>query len=243
MSDFRYKEVDSEGLETLDVISAAVQFNKWMYETIRPFCSGKILEIGSGIGNISGFFIEDKADIYLTDIRENYCEVLRKKFSGASGVQQMDLTHPDFDLQYTNHLGKYDSVFALNVIEHIKNDSLAIENCNKLLKPGGNLVILVPAYQQLYNRFDVELEHFRRYTKDQLGQIFISNKFQVVHAQYFNFMGIPGWYVSGKLQKNRTIPKTQMSLYNRLVPIFRIIDRLVFNKMGLSVINVGVKKA
>jgi len=54
-------------------------------------------------------------------------------------------------------------------------------------------------------------------------------------------MGIPGWYISGKLQKNKTIPKGQMSLYNKFVPVFKLVDKLLFNKVGLSVISVGIK--
>jgi hypothetical protein len=55
-------------------------------------------------------------------------------------------------------------------------------------------------------------------------------------------MGIIGWYISGKIQKNNTIPAEQMGLYNKLVPIFKIIDKLVFNKIGLSNIAVGIKE-
>src|SRR5689334_22266314 len=100
MSEFQYKEIDREGWETLDAIAAADKFNKWMYDTIRPYCTGKILEIGSGIGNISKFFIESDADIMLSDIRPVYCEVLRKEFPRASGVVEMDLTHPTFETTY-----------------------------------------------------------------------------------------------------------------------------------------------
>lgn len=242
MSQFEYKEIDKEGRETLDAIAEADRFNKWMYQTIKPYCSGKILEIGSGIGNISKFFIDAKADITLSDIRPIYCDVLKNRFPEAKDVIQLDLTHPSFDAVYMQNLGKYDSVFALNVIEHIKDDTLAIRNCHKLLKEEGKLVILVPAYAKLYNRFDRELEHFRRYTKEGLNQILIGEKFQIQHSQYFNFMGIPGWYISGKLQKNKTIPKSQMSFYNKLVPLFKLIDSCLFNKVGLSVISAGIKK-
>ena len=242
MSQFEYKEIDKEGWETLDAIAEADKFNEWMYQTIRPYCSGKILEIGSGIGNISRFFIESGANIILSDIRPSYCEVLKKKFPAAKAVIELDLTNPSFETNYKQHLGSYDSVFALNVVEHIKDDALAIRNCYKLLKAGGNLVILVPAYAKLYNRFDRELEHFRRYTAKGLNEILTREKFEIRHSQYFNFMGIPGWYVSGKLQKNKTIPKSQMSLYNKFVPVFKLIDKLLFNKAGLSVISVATKK-
>lgn len=242
MSQFEYKEIDREGWETLDAIAEADKFNEWMYETIKPYCSGRILEIGSGIGNISKFFIDAKADITLSDIRPVYCGVLKNRFPGARDIIQLNLTHPTFDSEYVQHLGNYDSVFALNVVEHIEDDTLAIRNCHKLLKVGGRLIILVPAYAQLYNRFDRELEHFRRYTKKGLNQIMVREKFQIEHSQYFNFMGIPGWYVSGKLQRNKTIPKSQMSLYNKFVPLFKLIDKCLFNMVGLSVISVGIKE-
>lgn len=242
MSQFEYKEIDKEGWETLDAIAEADKFNEWMYQTIKPHCSGKILEIGSGIGNISKFFIDAKADITLSDIRPVYCDVLKNKFPEAKNVIQLDLTHPSFDVEYAQNLGKYDAVFALNVVEHIKDDALAIRNCHKLLKDGGRLVILVPAYAKLYNRFDRELEHFRRYTKKGLRQMLLKEKFQIKHSQYFNFMGIPGWYISGKLQQNKTIPKSQMSLYNKLVPLFKLVDKFLLNKVGLSVISVGIKQ-
>jgi SAM-dependent methyltransferase len=241
MTQFKYKEIDSEGWETLDVIAEADKFNEWMYQTIRPYCSGKILEIGSGIGNISQFFVNANANITLSDIRVTYCKELRKKFPVVRDVLQLDLTHPSFDSEYTAHLQQYDSVFALNVVEHIEDDALALRNCHKLLKDGGRLVILVPAYQMLYNRFDKELEHFRRYTKKELNRKLTSAKLCIEHSQYFNFMGIPGWYISGKLQKNKTIPKAQMSLYNKLVPFFKLVDKCLFNSAGLSVISVGVK--
>jgi len=240
MSDFEYKEIDASGWETLDAIASADKFNRWMYETIKPYCKGRILEVGSGIGNISKYFVADKADIVLSDIRSNYCDVLKRNFPSQS-VLQLDLTHDDFDTEFANHLSSYDTVFALNVVEHIKDDHVAIANCRKLLKEDGHIVILVPAYPQLYNRFDRELEHYRRYTKKTLNQLLSAGNFATVHDQYFNLAGIAGWYMSGKVQRNKTIPKSQMSLYNKLVPLFKMIDKCILNKAGLSVISVGRK--
>ena len=240
MRDFKFREIDSDGWDTLDVISEAYQFNEWMFDEIKKFCTGKVLEIGSGIGNISAKFIAAGYDITLSDIRENYCTILREKFP-ARPVVQMDLTHPGFDVEYAGHLSCYDSIFALNVVEHIQDDSLAIANCFKLLKYGGSVVILVPAFQELYNRFDAELEHYRRYNRSMLNGLLVQNNFRVAHSRYFNFMGIPGWYFSGKLQNNRTIPRWQMGIYNKLVPLFKIVDKCLFHTVGLSVISVGVK--
>jgi len=51
MKDFEYKVIDPEGHQTLDAVATARQFNHWMYQTILPHCSGRILEIGSGIAD------------------------------------------------------------------------------------------------------------------------------------------------------------------------------------------------
>lgn len=242
--EFTYKEIDSEGHDTLDVISLADNFNQWMYETIQPFCQGDILEIGSGTGNISNFFLSNKKNIFLSDIRDSYCEILQTKFSSYKnllGVQNIDLIDPSFDSKFSNHLEKYNTVFALNVVEHIENDSLAIANCKKMLKSGGRLIILVPAYQSLYNRFDEELFHYKRYNKSKLGSLFLQNDFTLEKQFYFNALGIAGWYVSGKLMRKKIIPKGQMSFYNKIVPIAKILDLLLLKKIGLSVISVGRK--
>ncbi|MCC6516189.1 MAG: class I SAM-dependent methyltransferase, partial [Chitinophagales bacterium] len=57
MYDFHFKEIDADGQTTLEAIDKADNFNEWMYQTIKPFCKGKVLEIGSGIGNISRYFL------------------------------------------------------------------------------------------------------------------------------------------------------------------------------------------
>lgn len=242
--DFTFKPVDLEGLETLNVVAAADNFNRWMYETILPYCSGDILEIGSGTGNISEFFLKDGHRICLSDIRENYCQLLHQKFKDDPNlidIVQMDLVHPEFEKVYSKFIGTFNSVFALNVVEHIEDDALAIANCRKLLKDGGTLIILVPAYQWLYNNFDKELYHYRRYARKSLSSLLEKNNFKIIRAMSFNAFGILGWFVSGSVMRKKIIPSGQMKIYNKLVPAFRFFDHLLFKRIGLSVIAVGKK--
>ena len=201
---------DEVGKKTLYAVGEANRFNKWMFETIIPFSDGKILEVGSGLGNISEFFLERNFQIRLTDLREDYLHLLQEKFGPRKnllGVDQLDLAHPNFDKIYRKHLEQYDTVFALNVLEHIQDDQLAISNCKKLLKKSGILIILVPSYQKLYNKFDQGLGHFRRYNKTTLSNLFTVNDFNIIHSQYFNVSGIFGWYLSGNILKKETIAK------------------------------------
>jgi 2-polyprenyl-3-methyl-5-hydroxy-6-metoxy-1,4-benzoquinol methylase len=235
-----HKEVDEEGHLTLDVISKADRFNRWMFDTISPFCKGNILEIGSGIGNISQFFIAEDRQFTLSDLRKNYCSILSDKFP-SNRVIQINLIEEKFEETYSDYLETFDSIFALNVVEHIQDDQLAIQNCKKLLKPKGILIVLVPAYQFLYNELDKSLDHFRRYNRASLNAIIHKNNLTLVKSFHFNFVGILGWFVSGKILKNKRIPEGQMGLYNSLIPFIKVIDFLVLNKMGLSVISISKK--
>lgn len=241
---FTFKEIDPEGFETLSIIAGAKYFNDWTFETIQPWCSGKILEIGSGIGNISKRLVEKNYDITLSDIRSIYREYLAQEFphiSEQKKILSLDLIHPNFENVYASSLQSFDTVFALNVVEHIENDSQAIANCSKLLKPGGTLIILVPAFQFLYNGFDKDLLHYKRYRRKDLEKLFNKNAVVPIRSFYFNAGGIPGWYISGNVQKNRIIPPSQMKIFDRLVPLFKLLDKLLMNKIGLSVICVGGK--
>ena len=233
---------DVYGYSTLESISGADKFNRWMYETIKPFCTGKILEIGGGIGNISQCFLNDKEELVVTELQTEYCDIIRKRFGDHQNLRDviaMDIVDQEFDLKYKQWFGSFDTVFALNVVEHIADDRKAIANCKKLLKKGGHLIILVPAFQSIFNHFDTALGHFRRYIGKTLKPVFEANDLTIVHCQYFNLIGIAGWWVSGSLLRKKIIPEGQMKLYNFFVPVFRIIDRITNKGMGLSVIMVG----
>ncbi len=238
-----YKEVDFEGEETLKAIANANKFNAWMYQTIQGYCEGDILEIGSGIGNISKYFIADKKSITLSDIRAQYRDFLMEAEETKSAPTiEMDIVDPDFSTKYAQYHQKFNAVFALNVVEHVKEDQTAIKNLLSLLKPGGKLIILVPAYAALFNSFDVELMHYKRYTRSNLKAIMLQKNSELIKSFYFNFAGIFGWFIVGGLLKKKIIPSENMRLYNTLVPIFKLVDRCIFNLAGLSVVCVVRKK-
>lgn len=232
------------GTDTLEVISEAGNFNRWMYDTIKSRCTGRILEIGSGIGNISEFFVHDGANITLSDFDSNYFPRLKEKFGkhpNLQGIYHIDFSDKNLGRKYPDLLGKFDTVFALNVVEHIADHEQALRNACDLLRTGGKVVILVPAFQCIYNGFDEQLGHYRRYTAKALTELLESTGFQVRHSQYFNFIGILGWFVSGNILRKRIIPGGQMRFYNALVPFWKVIDFFTSRLAGISVIQTGVK--
>jgi SAM-dependent methyltransferase len=233
---------DVYGYSTLESISGADKFNRWMYETINPFCKGRILEIGGGIGNISECFLTDGNELVVSELQDEYCQMIRTRlanFPNLKDVMSMDIVDPEFDTKFGSLFGTFDTVFALNVVEHIEDHQKALANCKKLLKKNGQVIILVPAFQTIFNHFDTALGHFRRYTAKTLKPVFENNDLQIVPRQYFNLIGIAGWWVSGSLLRKKVIPEGQMKLYNFFVPVFRIIDKITNKWLGLSVIMVG----
>lgn len=244
LHEFNFKDLDKEGLHTLLAISKADAFNRWMYDVTSPYLNGSILEIGSGIGNISAQFIRDGKTITLSDIRSNYIHHLQTNFQKEAAVKDilhLDLVEKDFSSTYQNLLGTFDSLFALNVVEHIKNDELAIQNAASLLKPGGSLVILVPANQWMYNSLDKDLHHYRRYSSNNLSRLMLNAGLTVNKAFYFNALGTAGWFISGSIFKNRIIKPGQMNLFNKMVPLARLIDKITSRFYGLSVVVLAQK--
>jgi SAM-dependent methyltransferase len=237
-----FQQDDPAGLETLETFAKAERFNKWLYDAVAGYCKGEILEIGSGIGNISKLLLERGEPVTLSDVRTNYCEILKRRFKNnirLRGVFQVDLSLNDFSDRYQPLLASFDTIIALNVIEHIKDDKLAIQNCKRLLKKDGRLVILVPAFQSLYNSLDKELGHFKRYTRKSLSELLIKEEMEMVVKRYFNSPGIPGWWISGSVFKSKIISDRQLNIYDKLVPLFRIIDKATLHIAGLSVIAVA----
>lgn len=236
---------DLAGRETLYSFSGANLFNRWMFREVAPYCTGDILEIGSGIGNMSRLLLTcPEVHVHLSDLRAEYCATLKNELGdnpALAAIHQLDLTLPDFSKAYGTLSGSFDCVIALNVIEHLEDHKQAIENCRSLLKSGGRLVILVPAFRQLFNSIDRGLGHFRRYDKASLTGILSEAGMKIEKIGYFNAAGIPAWWLAGVFLRDDRIHKREAALFNRLVPLFRLVDRLTARRFGLSVIAVANK--
>jgi len=232
--------IEHEAYNTLHAIRHADAFNAWMFDTLRPFIKGRVLEAGSGIGNISAFLLESYNEVWLSDFNDDYRRMLGHKFSSlpaCKGILRIDLASERFDEECAPFFKSFDTIVATNVIEHIRDDAQAIRNCRKLLKDGGQLVILVPAFRLLFNNLDRAFGHYRRYTKPRLLSL-LNSQATVVHCRYFNCAGIAGWFFSGTILRKKTISPRDMRVFNALVPVFKVIDKLVLHQVGLSVIAV-----
>ena len=155
---------DPAGVETLEIMSAAPQYNSWMYQAIAPFLGTRILEVGSGIGNMSAHLLSARpARLVLTDMDPWYRDQVGRRFGDHAEVTVSALTLPDPDASQRFSSERLDTVVALNVVEHIGDDVGAMTSMRQMLVPGGRAVILVPALPSIYGELDRELGHFRRY--------------------------------------------------------------------------------
>jgi SAM-dependent methyltransferase len=244
---------DYSGHSNLEITSQNRRFNNWLYKKISPGLKkvGNILEIGSGLGTYSEMIIQDMSSnsssspsssscssshITITDISPTYLEKLKKSFSSSRNVSvsRLDLNcRADYDkIGYE----KFDSIVALNVLEHVEKDEFALQQLYKMLKNEGILIILVPCHKFLYNVIDKSVGHYRRYTKEELEYKIRKSHFTIDRIFYFNMLGIAGWYLNGNLAKNAQINSAASKIFDRLVPFSEFLERITHRKIGLSII-------
>jgi SAM-dependent methyltransferase len=106
----------------------------------------------------------------------------------------IDLPFPD---------GFADGVTAADVIEHIDNDRGALREMARLLKPGGVLMITVPAFQARWSDCDVARQNVRRYRRGELVERLREAGFELLHWNYVNVVAFPVIYVLRKWRSRR----------------------------------------
>lgn len=231
----RYK-----GKSTLEVLEGAENYNRWIAEMVEKKLKLPILEVGSGTGNITNYFVHS-GTLYATDVDKNLVGELKKKFVAKKNIHALVL---DIEKQTPKKFIQYfSSIFAVNVLEHIQNDERALRNMNRLLHKDGSLVLLVPAKKRAYTRLDKEIGHFRRYEKEELRKKIETAGFVIEDIFYFNIVGLVSWIVRDKIEGNNIQMKPyQIALFDRIVPIVKRIESLARPPIGISLIVYARKK-
>ena len=232
------------GHENLELMSDSHRFNDWMYEEISSSLYGDILEIGSGIGTFSEKLTRDfpNSNLTFTDISSMYVELLKKKFSsnGSVVVYRLDLNER-IDYERIGYK-KFDSILAVNVLEHVENDEFAFAQLYDMLKEKGTLIVLVPCHKFLYNIIDKNIGHYRRYTKKELEYKVRKTGFVIDKTFYFNTVGMIGWYLNGNLFKKPKVSRAGVKILDTVVPVLKYTERIFGKRIGLSIICTVKKK-
>jgi 2-polyprenyl-3-methyl-5-hydroxy-6-metoxy-1,4-benzoquinol methylase len=152
---------------------------RWILQVLRRSCPaegwGSILDVGCGDGVLFDRLIE---------------------FGDVEGVETsreiVDPANPHFQ---KIHIGPFDDSFRpdkqyslvllLDVLEHLTDPADALRRCMALLKPGGSLVITVPAFNLVWTNHDVLNQHVTRYRKDTLFPLLKQAGLRVAESEYW----------------------------------------------------------
>jgi SAM-dependent methyltransferase len=222
--------------ETLDDLSEAVHYNEWIYQILRPYVGTRILEIGCGTGNLTGY-LRKHGPVLAVDFHSGYLDAAKKNLKGLSGItyRKVDLEKSLASLRAFHP----DTIICVNVLEHLSNDGQVLNRCLRLLPPGGKLLLFVPAFQFLFGTMDLSYGHFRRYSLLELRGKMETAGFRVDYCRYLNLLGVFGWWLNGKVLKRKIIPKSQMLLYDKVVRYSSKIEKFLPKPLGLSLFCAG----
>jgi len=203
----------------LDALAGARNYYGAIIEHFRPYVGRCTLEVGAGIGTFSDHVLRNTEveAMTLVEPAENNLPVLRERFRGDERVEVRGGY-----LEELSPAPVVDSIVAVNVLEHVEDDARFLRAALQLLRPGGHLLLFIPAIEQIYGSLDEAFGHFRRYTKRVLDRRLREAGFTEVRLRYTNWPGVISWFVVGRVLRRRTIKPRDVELYDRVVmPLVR----------------------
>ena len=198
----------------LDALSEARNYYSWLVGQFAPFLGGHIIEVGAGVGTFSQYLLA-AAPVRLLEAIEpavNNAERLSETFRNDSRVE----VHHGY-LEGMELAGVADAVVMVNVLEHIADDRAALSAAYQALRPGGHLLLFVPAVQAIYGSLDRAFEHYRRYERSGFRALVGEVGYDVRRLRYVNSFGVIAWYLSGRVFRRRSLDRHSVRLYDRLV--------------------------
>jgi SAM-dependent methyltransferase len=167
-----------------------------------PTTNLKIMDAGCGTGAVMNY-LERYGSVVGVDTSDealNFC-----RLRGKGRVYKANITQLPFND------GSYDLVTALDIIEHVAEDGQALRELFRVCKKGGRVTITVPAYNFLWSKHDIALEHRRRYRAKELKKKIENVGFKIEFISHTNIFIFPFaliWRIFGNLLRSRAIPKS-----------------------------------
>lgn len=220
--------------EVLEDLSEAVNYRAWLVELTRPHLGRRAIEIGSGTGDYAVAYADAGVAITASEADPTRLAGLRARFAADERVEVRELTVPlDVDADY-------DAVVALNVLEHIPDDVAALRSFARLVRPGGDVVLVVPAFPIGMSKFDRAIGHQRRYRKHSLRQAIESAGLHVEVLRHVNGPGLVAWIVGMRLLRMKPGAGPVLRIWDgRVIPRIRRREQRKEPRFGQSILAVA----
>ena len=218
-------------------MTSATNYFSWQARLAMEQIGRRVIEIGCGLGNFTQHLL-DRDVVIGIDVVEECLTEIRARYPGRANLQThcLDVQDPRFR-ELKRH--RADTVVCLNVLEHVRDDRLALEHIYEVLEPAGHAIFILPAFELLYGPIDRNLGHFRRYSKSGWAELAQSVGFQVTSARYMNSIGCIGWWVNAKVLRRTEQSEDQIALFDSvIVPVLSRLEHLVAPPFGQSIVTV-----
>ena len=226
--------------DELSIFKEAVNWKTYWYNSVKQYIKGDLLEVGAGIGTNINLFLQNNSDIR-TILALEPDESLASQILANIKANTSKVKVQTGFLDDLTPLQKFDTIMYVDVIEHIKYDSEELNKAKLHLKEGGYLIILVPAYNFLFSPFDKAVGHYRRYNRRMLANS-VPNDLTEITIFYLDSLGALASLFNKFILKQSYPTKNQIQKWDRLiVPTSKIVDQLLFNSVGKSLIGVWKK--
>jgi len=230
--------------QELKLFEEARNWKKYLSAQIRPFISGKVLEVGAGISETTPFMISEQVTQWTClEPDEHLFNTIRHKISRRELPVYCKARKGTLEDLETGE--KFDTIIYIDVLEHIEEDKAEVAKAISHLNEDGHLVILSPAFQFLYNPFDRAVGHHRRYTKSTLRNVMKSGNLAEKKLIYLESWGTILIFFNRFLFRKTYPSKFTVSFWDRFfIPLSKITDKLLLHSFGKSIIGVWqLKKA
>ena len=131
-----------------------------------PKTISRFAEIGPGLGDTSLFvaqtFPESRGDLF--EFSQESVEILKHRTANNSFLSVHSGDFRELDISSES----YDLVIACEVFEHLEDDESAFDTVRRMLRPGGYILLSVPAFMRKWQGADEYAGHFRSYERDEL---------------------------------------------------------------------------
>jgi SAM-dependent methyltransferase len=233
-----FAEADAKLAEVLAELEGAVNYKRWLLAVVGPHLRGRIVEIGAGRGTYSLELRGLGTSLTSIEPSTEAAQHLHARLDGRA--------HTEIVVGTTEQLrGRtFDSAVMLNVLEHIEDDTGALQVIHDSLVDGGSLAVWVPAFPMLYGRFDKQVGHHRRYTVRSLQRVLEAAGFEVSECRYINFPGFFAWFLVVRLLGARPTASRLSRFFDRwVVPVTERVERRVRFPAGQSAVAIARRPA